>query len=62
MRQSFERNGPWIKGPAPAPSVTFWPRSIAWRTNALAAATACGNGAPRTMLAAMALESVQPVP
>ena len=28
MRQSFERNSVWISGPAPAPSVTSWPRSI----------------------------------
>ena len=62
MPQSFERNSVWISGPAPPPNVTSWPRSIDWLTKAFAAATASGNGAPRTMLAAMALDSVQPVP
>jgi hypothetical protein len=62
MRQGFERNSVWISDPAPAPSVISWPRTIAWRTKALAAATASGNGIPRTTLAAMALDGVQPVP
>src|ERR1700722_18483784 len=62
MRHSFERSSVWISGPTPAPSVMSRPRSIAWRTNALAAATASGKGAPTTTLAAMALDKVQPVP
>ena len=62
MGQGFELSLAWISGPAPPPSVTRRPLSIASPTNALAAATASGNGAPRTTLAAMALDSVQPVP
>ena len=36
----------WINGPAPVPSMTPRPRSIAWRTKVLAASTASGKGHP----------------
>src|ERR1700722_1120920 len=49
-------------GPAPPPNLIPRPRSIAARTKSFDLATASGNGAPRTTCAAIALDSVQPVP
>ena len=53
----------WISGLAPEPSVMSRPRSIACAHERLSTvATASGKGAPRTTCAAIALDSVQPVP
>ena len=49
-------------GPAPPPNLILLPRSIAARTKSFDLATASGNGAPRTICAAIALDNTQPVP